>query len=89
MSVFQKGLLTWGSSHGAVIEAAATLNASGRPTRVIGLRLIAPLQRDALLAAISGTHVWVVELNQDGQLFHYLRSEAALPEHALYGFLCG
>jgi 2-oxoglutarate ferredoxin oxidoreductase subunit alpha len=76
-------LLTWGSSHGAVLEAAATLNASGRPTRVIGLRLIAPLQRDALLAAISGTRVWVVELNQDGQLFHYLRSEAALPEHAM------
>ncbi|EIC21494.1 2-oxoacid:acceptor oxidoreductase subunit alpha [Thiorhodovibrio frisius] len=75
-------LLTWGSSHGAVLEAAARLNASGRPTRVLGLRLIAPLQRAALHAATTGTQVWVIELNQDGQLFHYLRSEAALPEGA-------
>ncbi|WPL15369.1 2-oxoglutarate oxidoreductase subunit KorA [Thiorhodovibrio winogradskyi] len=75
-------LLTWGSSHGAVLEAAARLRASGRPTRVIGVRLIAPLQREALRAATAGASVWVVELNQDGQLFHYLRSEAALPEGA-------
>lgn len=75
-------LLTWGSSHGAVLEAAARLRASGRPTRVIGLRLIAPLQRAALNKAMANAQVWVVELNQNGQLFHYLRAEAALPNSA-------
>lgn len=73
-------LLTWGSSHGAVLEAAEHLTAQGRPTRVIGLRLIAPLQSQALRAALAGTQVWVVELNQDGQLYHYLRAAAVLPE---------
>jgi 2-oxoglutarate ferredoxin oxidoreductase subunit alpha len=75
-------LLTWGSSHGAVLEAAASLQARGYPTRVIGLRLIAPVQREALLAAFQHAQVWVIELNQHGQLYHYLHAEQALPASA-------
>jgi 2-oxoglutarate ferredoxin oxidoreductase subunit alpha len=46
------------------------------------LRLIAPLQRAPLRAALAGAEVWVIELNGSGQLFHYLRAEAVLPELA-------
>jgi 2-oxoglutarate ferredoxin oxidoreductase subunit alpha len=76
-------LITWGSSTGAVREAAARLTAHGSPARVIALRLLAPLPRDSLLQALEGaTEIWVVELNHDGQLFHYLRAEDALPAPA-------
>ena len=76
-------LLTWGSSAGAVLEAAERLNASGRPTRVLALRLLAPLQKEALRTALAGTEtVLVVELNQTGQCFHYLRSHDVLPASA-------
>ncbi|MEZ5542116.1 MAG: 2-oxoacid:acceptor oxidoreductase subunit alpha [Pseudomonadota bacterium] len=76
-------LLTWGSSAGAVFEAAARLTAAGRPTRVIALRLLAPLQVEALRAALAGAEtLLVVEQNQSGQCFRYLKSLDALPAHA-------
>lgn len=76
-------LLSWGSSCGAVREAAARLAARGRPTRVIALRLLMPLQRDRLdLALHDCGRVWVIEQNHSGQLFHYLRAQAALPPTA-------
>jgi 2-oxoglutarate ferredoxin oxidoreductase subunit alpha len=66
-----------------VREAAQRLNAAGRPVRVVALRLLAPLQRDALAAALQGaTRILVVEQNQGAQLFHYLLGERALPPHA-------
>ncbi|MCF1184631.1 2-oxoacid:acceptor oxidoreductase family protein [Marichromatium gracile] len=76
-------LVTWGSSAGAVFEAAARLTAAGRPTRVIALRLIAPLARAALREALDGAaRIWVVELNQDGQLFAHLHAQRVLPPPA-------
>ena len=75
-------LLTWGSSHGAVTEAAARLRAQSRPVRVVTLRLLAPLRHEALLAAIGGAEVLVIEQNQGGQLFRYLHAERVLPAHA-------
>ncbi|WP_296810396.1 2-oxoacid:acceptor oxidoreductase subunit alpha [Thiocapsa sp.] len=76
-------LLTWGSSAGPVFEAAERLRDSGTPTRAIALRLLAPLQRDALLEAIgSAGSILVVEQNQAAQCFAYLHSQRALPEHA-------
>jgi 2-oxoglutarate ferredoxin oxidoreductase subunit alpha len=76
-------LLTWGSAAGACFEAAERLRAMGSPTKAIALRLIAPLQRQALMEAIgSASRVLVVEQNQTGQCFAYLHSQRALPAHA-------
>ncbi len=76
-------LITWGSVSGAVFEAAQHLNKQQRPTRVVALRLLYPLQRDALRTAWGGAcELLVVEQNQGGQLFHYLHSQQALPAHA-------
>lgn len=76
-------LVTWGSSAGPVFEAAERLSASGRPARAIALRLIAPLQRGALRAALgSAGRILVVEQNQGAQLFGYLHAQRALPAHA-------
>ena len=77
-------LLTWGSSSGAVLEAAARLSAAGRSIRVVVLRLLAPLRREALIAALDGAEqVLVIEQNDGAQLFRYLHSEQALPPEAL------
>lgn len=76
-------LITWGSSAGPVREAAERLRAAGTPARVIALRLLAPLQGEALAHALAGARqVWVVELNQGAQLFHWLRAHGALPPDA-------
>ena len=76
-------LLTWGSSAGAVLEAAERLSAAGLPTRAVVLRLIAPLPRRDLAQALAGCEsILVVEQNQGGQLFHYLHAEQALPAWA-------
>jgi 2-oxoglutarate ferredoxin oxidoreductase subunit alpha len=75
-------LITWGSSWGAVQEAAERLRAQGQPVQTIGLRLIAPLQRDALRATIGDSKVLVVEVNAGAQLFRYLNAERALPQDA-------
>lgn len=75
-------LLTWGASHGAVTEAATRLRANGRPVRVITLRLLAPLRRAALVAAIGDADILVVEQNHSAQLLRYLRAERALPANA-------
>jgi 2-oxoglutarate ferredoxin oxidoreductase subunit alpha len=77
-------LLTWGSSSGAVLEAAARLSAAGRSIRVVVLRLLAPLRREALHEALDGAEqVLVIEQNDGAQLFRYLHSEQALPPEAL------
>ena len=72
------------SSSGAVLEAAARLTDAGRSIRVVVLRLLAPLRREALLEALNGAdQVLVVEQNHGAQLFRYLRSEQALPPQAI------
>ncbi len=76
-------LISWGSSAGAVREAAQRLQAAGQPTRVILLRLLAPLRRESLKAALAGAEqLFVIEQNQTGQLFHYLHGAQVLPPHA-------
>jgi 2-oxoglutarate ferredoxin oxidoreductase subunit alpha len=65
-----------------VSEAAERLRAAGRRTRVIALRLLAPLPRDELLAAIGDAEALVVEQNHSAQLFRYLNAERALPAAA-------
>lgn len=76
-------ILTWGSATGACREAAERLTRAGRPTRVVALRLIAPLPREALRLAIgAAASPLVVEQNHGAQLFHYLHAEQALPSGA-------
>ncbi|MET0066019.1 MAG: 2-oxoacid:acceptor oxidoreductase subunit alpha [Candidatus Thiodiazotropha sp.] len=76
-------LITWGSSSGAVKEAAQRLRESGQAVKVIAMRLLAPLQRTALLQALADQEqVLVVEQNHGAQLYHYLQAEAVLPPHA-------
>jgi 2-oxoglutarate ferredoxin oxidoreductase subunit alpha len=71
-------LICWGSAHGAVGEAAERLRDRGLAVKVVALRLIAPLQRDALRAAIGAALPLVIEQNASGQLFGWLRAEGAL-----------
>jgi len=75
-------LITWGSSSGAVREAGGRLRAQHRSVRIIALRLLAPLQRTQLIAAIGDTPVLVVEQNHQGQLWHYLHAQRVLPAKA-------
>ena len=67
-------LISFGSSSAPVAEAAAILAERGVAARVISLRLLAPLQTQALTEALLGCEqLVVVEQNHSGQLFHYLR----------------
>jgi 2-oxoglutarate/2-oxoacid ferredoxin oxidoreductase subunit alpha len=76
-------IITWGSSAGAVLEAAERMMAAGRSVRVIALRLLAPLNVEALAAALARTEtLWVVEVNEGAQLFHYLHAHQAIPAGA-------
>ena len=75
-------LITFGAGRGAVVEAVDRLRADIPGVRTIALRLLAPLQRDALIAAIGEARVLVVEQNHGAQLFHYLHAEQALPPAA-------
>ena len=76
-------LVTWGSATGPCREAADRLTRAGHPTRVIALRLIAPLARQALDEALTGAAtILVVEQNHGAQLFGYLHAQQALPGHA-------
>jgi 2-oxoglutarate ferredoxin oxidoreductase subunit alpha len=75
-------LIAWGSSRGAAAEAAGRLRQDGQATRMIALRLLQPLRRDALKAAIGSAAVLVVEQNQGAQLFRYLHAQQALPADA-------
>jgi 2-oxoglutarate ferredoxin oxidoreductase subunit alpha len=67
-------LVCFGSSSAAVSEAAGLLLERGVDSRVISLRLLAPLQTAAMADALAGCEqVLVVEQNHSKQLFHYLK----------------
>jgi 2-oxoglutarate ferredoxin oxidoreductase subunit alpha len=69
-------LLSFGSSYAAVAEAAEILAESGLLARTLALRLLAPLQVEALTEALAGCEqLVVVEQNQGGQLYRYLRGQ--------------
>lgn len=76
-------IVTFGSSTGPAIEAARRLKAVGHPTRVIALRVLSPVPREALARALDSVHrVVVLEQNQSGQLYRHLLGEKALPSRA-------
>jgi 2-oxoglutarate ferredoxin oxidoreductase subunit alpha len=76
-------LVAFGSTVGPAKEAARRLTAAGKPTKVVALRLLSPLQKTPFGAALSGsTRVVVIEQNASGQLFRHLLGERALPSLA-------
>jgi 2-oxoglutarate ferredoxin oxidoreductase subunit alpha len=74
-------LVSFGSSHAAVTEAASLLAEQGVDVRVVSLRLLAPLQTEALTDALTSCRqVMVVEHNYGAQLFHYLKAYMDFPQ---------
>jgi 2-oxoglutarate ferredoxin oxidoreductase subunit alpha len=69
-------LICFGSSSAVVAEAAEQLAGQGVETRSVALRLLAPLQTQALSEALAGSdRVVVVEQNHSAQLYRYLRGQ--------------
>jgi 2-oxoglutarate ferredoxin oxidoreductase subunit alpha len=73
-------VVTFGSTTGPVREALGRLGTAASGIKLISLRLLAPLQTVRLAAALEGARqVLVIEQNESGQLFHYLRGSLPLP----------
>ena len=73
-------ILTWGSTAAPVREAAARARAEGMHVKTVAVRLLAPLQVDALARELEGARrVLVIEQNESGQFHRYLRSLCDLP----------
>lgn len=76
-------LVAFGSTVGPAKEAARRLTAEGTPTKVVALRVLAPVQKARLTESLaSAARVVVVEQNASGQLFRHLLGERALPARA-------
>lgn len=73
-------ILTWGSLAGAAREAMRTLAGEGIAVKLVAMRLIAPLLKQGLLAALEGSQrILVVEQTHSGQFHDYLRAKCDLP----------
>jgi 2-oxoglutarate ferredoxin oxidoreductase subunit alpha len=66
------GLIAFGSTHAAVVEARATLAEAGRPVDYLRLRAL-PLSNEVAAFVERHEHVYVVEQNRDGQMFDIIR----------------
>jgi 2-oxoglutarate ferredoxin oxidoreductase subunit alpha len=70
------GLLAWGASKGAVLEAVGVLGAAGVRVRAVIPRLLLPFPVGQIERALEGLRVLhVVELSYSGQFYTYLRSQ--------------
>ncbi len=70
-------VIAWGSLTEAAREAVARANGAAR---LIGLRVILPLQPEAMAEALTGvSKVLVVEQSHGAQFFHFLKGHYALP----------
>lgn len=73
-------IVTFGSCTGPVREGMRLAAADGVSTRLISLRLLAPLPVPRLLEALAGAlRVLVIEQNHSAQLHRYLRAGCDLP----------
>ncbi len=70
------GLVAFGSSHPAVVEAREALADAGQPVDYLRVRAL-PLADEVAAFVSRHEHVYVVEQNRDGQLFDLIR--LALP----------
>jgi len=73
------GLIAFGSSHWATIEARAQLADAGVPTSYLRVRGL-PLHESVADFVRRHERIYVIEQNRDGQLAERIRSES--PEHA-------
>ena len=68
-------IITWGSTSGAVREAAGRIASSGGAVKVIAIRLLLPASPAKLAAELHGvTRVLVVEQSHSRQFYLYLRT---------------
>ena len=70
------GLIAFGSTNAAVVEARQTLEEAGRPVDYMRLRAL-PLSAQVAEFVERHEHVYVVEQNRDGQMFDLIK--LALP----------
>lgn len=79
-------LVCWGSSRGAVREAAAMLRAKGRETATLSFRQVWPLVPDQFLDRLQAAGlVVVIEGNATGQFAKLLRREIGFEAHTVIG----
>ena len=79
-------LVSWGSSRGAVREAAALLQAGGRTTATLSFRQVWPLVPEQFLHRLKEAgKVVVVEGNSTGQFARLLRRETGFAADAVIG----
>ena len=72
-------LIGWGSSYGAIKEAAEQLNADGISTNRLQIKWIVPFHGDAVTAIVNAAKKpIIVENNYTGQFYRYLRSETGV-----------
>lgn len=76
-------IVAFGSTIAPAREAMRRMAAAGRPVRLIGLRVLAPLPVEWLTHALQGVRrIIVVEQNHGAQLYHYLLGQKAIPPAA-------
>ncbi|AMN47341.1 2-oxoglutarate ferredoxin oxidoreductase subunit alpha [Steroidobacter denitrificans] len=74
-------IVTWGSSTGAVREAASRWRKEGGKVRVLSVRLLAPVQPEKFQQALAGvSRILVVEQSHGAQFYRYLRAYYDLPQ---------
>ena len=66
------GVIAFGSTHAAVLEARETLSAAGRPVDYLRLRAL-PLSDEVTAFVSRHEKVYVVEQNRDGQVYDLIR----------------
>lgn len=72
-------LIGWGSSYGAIKEAAEQLTADGVSVNHLQIKWIVPFHADVITSVVKGAKKpIIVENNYSGQFYRYLRSETGL-----------
>jgi 2-oxoglutarate ferredoxin oxidoreductase subunit alpha len=80
----RQGLLVWGSTAGAAIDAAERLTARGQPTSVLVVELVYPLPVERIRAWTQRLDRYAIaELSFSGQFARFLRSNGLLDDGVL------
>lgn len=76
-------VLTWGSTSTNTKQAVSELHTEGLSIELLALRLLMPLQIEAMNALCKGKQVIVVEQSYSGQFYHYCLGQGAIDSSAL------
>ena len=82
-NISQAIILTWGSTFCSVKEAVTELNTEGISIDLLALRLLMPLQVDAIKKLCEDKQVIVIEQSYSGQFYHYCLGQGAIDASAL------